>query len=362
MTQTAVHRKVNFSAGPAVLPVEVLEEAKENILSLGDTGVGIMEHSHRGKPFVAVLEQAMADLRQILGAGDDFDIMFLTGGATTQFFMVPMNFLAGGKKANYHDTGSWSAKAIKEAKLFGDINVSCSSKDDNYTHIPKNPNDQDDAVYTHFTSNNTIFGTQYRVEPATATPLVCDASSDILSRPIDLKKYGVLYGGAQKNIGPAGVTVVVMRKDFTEKTNAELPSMLQYKKHVDADSCLNTAPTFPIFVAGLVFKWILKQGGLEAVQKVNESKAKVLYDCLDGSDFWTTPVAKEDRSLMNVVFRLPNEDLEKKLIADASAAGFDGLKGHRSVGGLRASIYNAMPEQSIKEFVDYLKEWERTNG
>ncbi len=362
MTATAEHGKGNFSAGPAVLPVDVLEEARENLLSLGDTGIGIMEHSHRGKPFVAVLEEAERSAREVMSIPDDYAVLFLQGGASGQFFQVPMNFLQGGT-ADYLDTGSWSSKAIKEAKLFGTVNIAASSKDRNHTYIPTESSYTEGSKYTHFTSNNTIFGTQWKSEPEGAkSALVCDASSDICSRPIDVTKYGLIYAGAQKNLGPSGVTLAVIRKDLAESGPSDIPTIMQYRSQIANQSCYNTCPTFGIFMIGLVFKWIGRQGGLAAVQQHNEAKARVLYDCLDSSDFWNTPVEKDSRSLMNVVWRLPNEDLEKQLISDATAAGFDGLKGHRSVGGLRASIYNAMTQEGVSGLVDFMKEWERTHG
>ncbi|MGF1572049.1 MAG: 3-phosphoserine/phosphohydroxythreonine transaminase [Sumerlaeia bacterium] len=361
MTTTAVHRKVNFSAGPAVLPESVLNEAKENILSYGGTGIGVMEQSHRGKSFVAILEKAESDLREILGLDAQWDVTFLSGGATTQFYQIPMNFMKGGT-ANYHDTGVWSAKAIKEAKAFGTVHVASSSKNENYTHIPKTFTYAEHGVYTHFTSNNTIYGTQYRTEPDSPVPLVCDASSDILSRPVDLAKYAAIYGGAQKNIGPAGVTIMVMRKSWTEAGADNIPSMLQYRNHAANQSCFNTPPCFPIYVASLVFQWIKDQGGLVKIDQYNQEKAAILYNFLDSSDYWTTPVAKEDRSLMNVVFRLPSEELDAKLIKDAAAEGYDGLKGHRSAGGLRASIYNAMTKENVQALVDFMKDWHAKNA
>lgn len=361
MTTTAVHRKVNFSSGPAVLPESVLMEAQENILSYGQTGIGVMEQSHRGKSFIEILDKADADLRDILKLDGSWDIVFLSGGATTQFFQIPMNFLKGGT-ANYHDTGVWSDKAIKEAKRFGTVHIASSSKNEKYTHIPKTYNYAPDAVYTHFTSNNTIYGSQYRTEPDSPVPLICDASSDILSRPIDLSKYAVIYGGAQKNIGPAGVTLVVMRKEWTEAGDQNLPSMLQYRNHASNQSCFNTPPCFPIYIASLVFQWIKDQGGLEKIDQYNQEKAAILYNFLDSSDFWTTPVAREDRSLMNVVFRLPSEELDDKLAKDAAKEGFDGLKGHRSAGGLRASIYNAMTKENVSALVDFMKVWQAKNG
>ncbi len=361
MTSTLVNRKVNFSAGPAVLPVPVLEEARENLLSLGETGVGVMEHSHRGKAFDAVLNQAVADCTELLGLSDDYAVLFLPGGASSQFFMIPQNFLGGGV-ANYIDTGTWSNKAIKEAKLFGTVNISGSSKEDKYTFIPKEYKHADGAKYTHFTSNNTIAGTQFKTEPTTNAPLVCDASSDIMSKPLDVSKYGLIYAGAQKNLGPAGVALVVIRKDLAEQGPSDLPSMLQYRNHIANNSCYNTIPTFPVYIVGLVFKWLKNLGGLSAIQAINEKKAAILYDCIDSSDYWRSPVAKEDRSLMNVVWRLPSEELEAKFIKEATAAGYDGLKGHRSVGGIRASIYNAMPTEGVQGLVEFMKEFERTNG
>ncbi|MBI5153605.1 3-phosphoserine/phosphohydroxythreonine transaminase [Candidatus Poribacteria bacterium] len=354
-------RIVNFSAGPAALPLEVLEEAAEGLVSFGNTGIGIAEHSHRGKAFVAVLEETMALCRELLGMGDEHAVLFLQGGASSQFFMVPQNFLQGGT-ANYIDTGEWSSKAMKEAKAFGTVHCAASSKDSNYTFIPKEHTFVDGAKYTHFTSNNTIFGTQFRTEPVTSAPLVCDASSDIMSRPMDMSKYALVYAGAQKNLGPSGVTLVLIRKDFAETGPQNIPVMLQYRTHIKGDSCYNTPPTFGIYLMNLVFKWMKNQGGLKAIEKLNVRKANVLYDCLDSSDFWRTPVVKEDRSLMNVVWRLPSEELEEKLIKEATAAGFSGLKGHRSVGGLRASIYNAVPEQGIRDLVEFMKDFERKNG
>ncbi|MCB2155720.1 3-phosphoserine/phosphohydroxythreonine transaminase [bacterium] len=360
--ETAIKRAVNFSAGPAVLPVEVLEEARENLLSLGDTGIGIMEHSHRGKPFMAVIEQAEADCRDLLNLSDDFAVLFLQGGASSQFFMAPMNFLGGGT-ANYIDTGSWSAKAIKEAKLYGTAHIAASSKEDNYTHIPKEANYADGAKYTHFTSNNTIAGTQWKSEPeGSSAPLICDASSDMMCRPLDMSKYGMIYAGAQKNLGPSGVTLVIIRKDLAETGPKDIPTMLQYRTHIDKGSMYNTPSTFGIYIMGLVFKWLKNNGGLSAIFEHNKKKAGILYDCLDGSDFFKTPVQKDSRSLMNVVWRLPSEDLEKQMIAEADAAGFKTLKGHRSVGGLRASIYNAMPIEGVQGLVEFLKDFEKKNG
>jgi len=362
MTATAVHRKVNFSAGPAVLPLEVLEEAREALISLGDTGIGVLEHSHRGKPFIAVLEGTEKLIREVMGVSDDYAVLFLQGGASQQFFQIPMSLLQGGT-ADYVETGVWAEKAIKDAKRYGSVNVAASSKDKNHSYIPTSFKFSAGSKYTHFTSNNTIFGTQFKSEPAGAqSPLVVDASSDICSRPIDVSKYGMVYAGAQKNIGPSGVTLVVIRKDIAEQGAKDIPQILQYREQIANQSCYNTCPTFAIYIMGLVFKWLKAQGGLSAMAKHNEAKAKVLYDCLDSSDYWRTPVEKGSRSLMNVVWRLPSEELEEKLVKEATKAGFDGLKGHRSVGGLRASIYNAMSKEGVEGLVEFMKEFERKNG
>ncbi len=354
-------RKWNFSAGPALLPETVVEEARDNLLNYQNSGAGIMEHSHRGKEVKQVLADAEADCRELLGLDDKWGVLFLTGGASTQFFQVPMNLLKGGT-ANYVDTGSWSAKAIKEAKKFGNIHVAGSSKEDNYTYLPKSLDLKDDAAYTHITTNNTIFGTQFKNEPESKPLLVADTSSDMMSRPIDVSKYGLIYAGAQKNLGPAGVTLVLARKEWIERGAEDIPTILQYRSMLANESCYNTCPVFPIYIVSLVFKWLKKNGGLKAMQEQNEKKAAVLYDCLDSSEYWSTPVAKEDRSLMNVVFRLPSEELEAKMIKEAAEAGFLGLKGHRSVGGLRASIYNAMDPEGINQLVAFMKEFEKNNG
>ncbi|MFN3161306.1 MAG: 3-phosphoserine/phosphohydroxythreonine transaminase [Rubinisphaera brasiliensis] len=359
-----MNRVYNFSAGPAVMPVEVLEEARENMLSLGDTGIGVMEHSHRGKPFVAVAEQAEANCRKLANISDDYAVLFLQGGASTQFFTVPQNLLSKDKTADYLVTGSWSKKAVKEAKLFGNVNVACSSEDRNFCYIPKECSYSDAPAYVHFTSNNTIFGTQFATEPAgpAGAPLVCDASSDIFSRPIDVSKYGIIYAGAQKNLGPSGVTLVIIRKDLIEQGPSDLPSMLQYRTHANNDSMFNTPPTFGIFTMGLVFKWIEKQGGLAGVAQKNAAKAKPLYDYLDGSSLFKATADQDSRSLMNVCFVTGDADKDAKFIASAKEEGFDGLKGHRSVGGMRASIYNAFPAEGVTALVDFMRDFEAKNG
>jgi len=357
-------RIYNFSAGPAVMPVEVLEEAKANMLSLGETGIGVMEHSHRGKPFVAVAEEAEANCRKLAGISDDYHVLFLQGGASTQFFQVPMNFLGKDQTADYLVTGSWSKKALKEAKLFGKTNVACSSEDRNFCYIPKEAKYSDNPAYVHFTSNNTIFGTQFKTEPngPAGSPLICDASSDIFSRPLDINKYGMIYAGAQKNLGPSGLTLVIIRKDLVAKGPDNLPSMMQYRIHAENDSMYNTPPTFGIFAMGLVFKWIEKNGGLSGIAEKNAEKAKILYDHLDQSSLFKPTADKDSRSLMNVCFVTGNEETDAKFIAAAKAEGFDGLKGHRSVGGMRASIYNAFPKQGVVDLVAFMKDFESKQG
>jgi phosphoserine aminotransferase len=362
MTATLTTGRIaNFNAGPSALPLEVLDEAREDMINFAGSGIGIMEHSHRGKEFVAVLHQTEADCREIMGLSDDFAVLFLTGGASSQFFSIPMNFLQGGT-ANYIDTGVWSSKAIKEAKAFGTVHVSATSKDTNYSYIPSQFNHAADAKYTHYTSNNTIYGSQFHAIPASDAPLVCDASSDIMCRPSDFSRHAMIYAGAQKNLGPAGCTLVVIRKDFMNSGSTTIPGMLQYRQHAENESCLNTPPTFVIYLMGRVFNWIKKQGGLAAIGKVNEQKAKLLYDLLDSSDFWRPNIRPDSRSIMNVTFRLATEELENKLAKEATAAGFAGIKGHRSAGGLRASIYNAVTLENVASFVDFLKEFERKNG
>ncbi|MCR9197304.1 MAG: 3-phosphoserine/phosphohydroxythreonine transaminase [Planctomycetaceae bacterium] len=353
----------NFSAGPAVLPESVLAEARDNLLSLGDTGVGVCEHSHRGKPFVAVAEEAEALCREIGGIPDNYKVLFLQGGASSQFAMVPMNFLSAGQTADYLVTGSWSKKAVKEAKLFGNVNVACSSEDTTFNYIPKTQSWSEAPRYVHFTSNNTIYGTQFASEPtgyADDAFLVCDASSDIFSRPIDVSKYGLIYAGAQKNLGPSGVTLVIVREDLVESGNSELTSMLQYRTHANADSMFNTPPTFGIYLMMLVFRWIKAGGGLAAMEQKNKAKAQCLYDYLDSSNLYSATAAPEDRSLMNVTFVTGDADKDADFIAKATAEGFNALKGHRSVGGMRASIYNAFPEAGIDALLQFMKDFEAT--
>jgi phosphoserine aminotransferase len=354
----------NFSAGPAVLPESVLEEAKENLLSLGDTGIGILEHSHRGKAFVAVYEETVALCREVGGIPSDYQVLFLQGGASTQFFSIPMNFLTADQTADYLVTGSWSEKAIDEARRFGKTHIACSSKDKNYSYIPKAISYSEKPAYVHFTSNNTIFGTQWAAEPEipAGTDLICDASSDIFSRPIDVTKYGMIYAGAQKNLGPSGVTLVLMRNDLVERGAKDLPAMLQYRTHAKNDSMYNTPPTFAIYLVGLVLKWIKANGGLAGVGERNTAKAGKLYAYLDQSQLFKPTAATDSRSQMNVTFVTGNEELDAKFCSAATKAGFDGLKGHRSVGGMRASIYNAFPPAGIDALIDFLKKFEAENA
>lgn len=359
-------RIYNFSAGPAVLPEDVIKEAQENLFSLPGVGMSILEISHRSKTFDKIINEARADLKSLLGINDNYDILFLQGGASLQFSMVPLNIMPPKNKADYIITGSWSKKALKEAKRVGATNIAASTESENFTRIPKQEELKldPDASYVHFTSNNTIYGTEWHQEPETGNvPLICDASSDILSKKIDVNKYGIIYAGAQKNMGPSGVTVVILRKDLLERSSDSLHTMLNYKTHAENGSLYNTPSTVGIYIIGLIAKWLIKNGGLDAMYKVNKEKADLLYKAIDESNgFLKGHALPDSRSIMNVTFRLPSEELEKKLIAEATAAGFDGLKGHRSVGGLRASIYNAFPLKGVVDLVDFLKTFQSKNG
>jgi phosphoserine aminotransferase len=363
--QTAHHIKpaariFNFGAGPAAMPVEVLERAKWELVNWHDAGMSVMEMSHRGKEFVAIAAEAEADLRTLLAIPNGYKVLFLQGGATMHFSAVPMNLLGGKKKADYVNTGEWSKKAIAEAKKFCEVNVAASSEDRNFTYVPKQSKWKlsKDAAYVHVCTNETIGGLEFHWTPATgAIPLVADMSSHILSKPIDVSKFGLIYAGAQKNIGPAGLVVVIVRDDLLGHAAPQTPNVVNYKLMADADSMLNTPPTFSVYLAGLTFKWLLERGGLEAVEKVNIRKAKLLYDYIDSHDFYSNPIAKEDRSRMNVPFRLPGESLDAKFLAEAEARGLSQLKGHRSVGGMRASIYNAMPIEGVEALVEFMEEF-----
>lgn len=354
-------RIYNFSAGPAVLPEPVLREAQEALWDLNGTGIGVCEHSHRGPAFDAVLQETIADCRKLANIPENYHILFLQGGASLQFSMVPMNLLTKERTADYLITGAWAEKAAKEAKRYGGLHAACSSADRNFCYIPKTATYSAAPAYVHFTSNNTIFGTQFRTEPTPppGVPLVCDASSDIFSRPIDVAKYGLIYAGAQKNLGPSGVTLVIIRDDLVQAGAKDLPPMLQYRIHAENNSCYNTPPTFGIYLMGRVFKWLLNKGGLAAMEAQNEAKARLLYDYLDQSSLFKPTAEKESRSRMNVTFVTGDEARDKAFISAATKAGFDGLKGHRSVGGMRASIYNAFPPEGVAALVEFLRDFER---
>ena len=356
-------RIINFSAGPAVLPVEVLEEARENLLSLGNTGIGIMEHSHRGKAYMAVHEEAEALCRELASIPSEYRVLFVQGGASLQFAMVPMNLLGTGRTADYLVTGAWSQKAVAEAQKYGNVHVACSSEDRNFSYIPETCQYSAAPAYVHYTSNNTIFGTEFAAEPVDPpAPLICDASSDIFSRPIDVSKYGMIYGGAQKNLGPSGVTLVIMRDDLVQQGPTSLATMLQYRTHADESSLYNTPPTFGIYVMGLVFKWIRKQGGLAGVERTNREKAGKLYQYLDGSRLFKATAEPGSRSLMNITFVTGDPALDEKFIALAQKAGLSGLKGHRSVGGMRASLYNAFPASGVDTLVEIMRSFESSHA
>ena len=356
-------RIFNFSAGPAVLPQEVLARAARDIVNYNDLGMGLIEMSHRSKPFIAITERAEQLLRELLDIPDNYKVLFLQGGASTQFAMVPMNLLAPGEKATYLNTGVWAKKAIKEAKLFGNIEVAYSSEADTFNHVPAAADYQVDPAsqYLYFVSNNTIYGTQFQGFPKVHLPLVCDMSSDILSRPFDIRPFGLVFAGAQKNMGPAGVTVVIIREDLLAKAPDHLPTMFKYRTHAEAGSMFNTPPCFAIHVVGLVLQWLKDLGGLAAIERINREKAALLYDTIDRLDFYRGHARPDSRSLMNVAFNLPTPELEAKFIKEAAARGMDGLKGHRSVGGCRASIYNAFPREGVEQLVEFMEEFARNN-
>ena len=355
-------RIFNFSAGPAMLPAEVLARAGDEMLDWRGTGMGVMEMSHRGKEFMGIAAEAEADLRGLLAIPQNYKVLFLQGGATLQFAQIPMNLLAGKGKADYVVTGEWSKKAVKEAKNYCDVAIAASSEDRKFTYAPKKFSIRKDAAYLHYCSNETIGGVEYHSIPDSEVPLVADASSHFLSRPLDVSKFGLIYAGAQKNAGPAGLTFVIVRDDLIGKAAKGTPTVMDYKLQADADSMLNTPACYPMYVAGLVFKWLKQQGGLAAIEKKNIEKAKLLYDYLDQSKFFHNPVAKEDRSRMNVPFTLKDSALDAEFLKGAEARGMVQLKGHRSVGGMRASIYNAMPIEGVQALVAYMKEFEAKHG
>lgn len=358
-------RIFNFSAGPAVLPLPVLEQAQRELVSLPGVGMSILEVSHRSKVFEAVLAQAEADIRELAGVPANYRVLFLQGGASLQFTMVPMNLLQEGTTADYLVTGAWSSKAVDEARKIGKVHVAATTKAEQFTRIPRaeeivlTPG----AAYVHMTSNNTIYGTEWKALPEVGdVPLVSDTSSDMFSRPLEVGRHALIYAGAQKNMGPAGVTVVIVREDLLARSAASLPVMLSYAVHAENGSMFNTPPVFAIYMLGLVTKWLIDQGGLSAIAAVNERKAAKLYSEIDRSGFYRGTAQKDSRSMMNVTFRLPSEELEKQFVKDAEKAGLDGLKGHRSVGGIRASIYNAFPEAGIDALTGFMQEFERRHG
>ncbi|HEU5170585.1 MAG TPA: 3-phosphoserine/phosphohydroxythreonine transaminase [Gemmatimonadales bacterium] len=358
-------RIYNFSAGPATLPEPVLKQAQQDIWNIGGSGIGVLEHSHRGKLFDKVADEAEQACRDLAGIPEGYKVLFLQGGASLQFAMVPLNLLPKGGTADYLVTGVWSQKAVKEAKTVGRVHEAASGADQNFSYIPAQSaiRYSERPAYVHVTTNNTIFGTQWRTEPEVpaGAPLVADASSDIFSRPIDVAKYGVIYAGAQKNLGPSGVVLVIIRDDLVEAGSKELPTMLQYRTHAAEKSMYNTPNTFGIYLMGEVFKWMHGLGGLRAMAEQNAEKAKILYDYLDQTDFFRGTARADSRSLMNVCFRAPTEDLEAKFVSEATKRGLDGLKGHRSVGGMRASIYNAFPRTGVQALVNFMKEFEKAN-
>jgi len=359
------NRIYNFNPGPAALPLKVLEEIQENFLNFNGTGMSITEISHRSKDFENVINDAAARTKRMLNLDDNYHVLFVQGGASLQFCMIPMNFLADDKSADYVDTGTWSTKAIKEAQIMGKpVQVVASSADKNYSYIPKSINFNDAAVYVHLTSNNTIKGTQWADFPDTkGIPIVCDMSSDMMSRPLDTSKFGLIYAGAQKNIGPAGVCMVIVRNDMLELVPDNIPTMLKYSTYVSKNSLYNTPPCFAVYVVQLVLKWLEETvGGLEKMEAFNQQKAKRLYDFIDLSNFYRATAAPGSRSLMNVTFRLPDEELEKQFVEEALTSGLGGLKGHRSVGGCRASIYNATTLEAVETLVDFMKTFEKKNG
>ncbi len=363
--KAAAKRIYNFSAGPAVLPDEVLRQAQQDIWDIDGSGIGILEHSHRGPVFDRVIAEAEADCRKVGNISDDYAVLFLPGGATLQFSMIPMNFLPKDATADYADTGVWTTKAIKAAKKVGNVHIAFEGATCKYDHTPEDSelSFSDNAAYFHYCTNNTIYGTRYTKTPTAPAPMVADMSSDIYSRPVDIDRHAIIYAGAQKNLGPSGVALVIIRKDFMAKGAVSLPDMLDYRKHAENGSRYNTPPVFGIYVMGQVFKWILKQGGLATLAKRNEEKAKVIYDAIDSSGGFYRGVSQpKSRSMMNITFRLPSEALEKTFVGEAAKHEMDGLKGHRDAGGIRASIYNAFPKAGCEALAQFMKEFARKNG
>lgn len=367
-TPAASGRIFNYSAGPGCMPESVLRQIQEDVYDCRNSGVGILEHSHRARVFDAILMEAFADCREVGSIPADHEVMFLTGGSTQQNFMVPMNFMPPGRTggADYFNTGYWSQASIEHAKFFGTVHEAASSKPDNYTHIPPATTHKYSAApaYVHYTSNNTIYGTQWHSlpTPPAGVPLICDMCSDIFSRPVDFARHGLIYASAQKNLGPAGVTLVIARKDLIARGNTDVPYMLQYRTFATTESRPNTPPVFPIYAMGLMFKWIKAQGGVKHFEKFNAEKAKVVYDVLDASSFYKAHARPDSRSLMNITFRCPTPALDDLFCAEATKAGLDALKGHRATGGMRASLYNAMPIEGAHTLAQFMREFERTRG
>ncbi len=354
----------NFSAGPAALPLEVLQEVQKDLISYKGEGLSVMEMSHRGKTFDGIIKDAERLMKEVMGIPDGYHVLFMQGGATLQFSAVPLNLMAENDHADYINTGTWSTKAIAEIKKLGKKHtVIASSEDDHFSYIPKDFQITPGAAYLHITSNNTIYGSEWPSYPDTGdVPLVCDMSSDINSRKVDVSKFGLIYAGAQKNMGPSGVTIVIIRDDMLEKSSPGLPTMENYKIIAGKGSMYNTPPTFGIYIIKLVLEWMQKKGGIEVIEKMNTEKANLLYGAIDATDFYRGTVRPDSRSKMNVPFRLPSEELEQRFVAEALKHDIIGVKGHRSVGGIRASIYNAVPMESVKVLVDFMKEFERSNG
>lgn len=357
-------RIYNFSPGPSTLPYPVLQQAAKDIVNFNDKGIGLIELSHRSKEFMAVAEETETLVRENLGIPNNYKVLFLQGGASSQFFMVPMNLLGPGKMATYLNTGTWSDKAIKEAHFFGEVEVAYSSKEAKFNRVPNNDeySVSPDSEYLYFVSNNTIYGTQFQTFPTTNVTLVSDMSSDILSRRIDVSRFGIIFAGAQKNMGPAGVTIVIIRDDLLDRTPDNVPTMLRYKTHADKGSMFNTPPCFAIYCVGQVMKWLKALGGVDAIEKINREKADKVYNAIDRTDFYRGHAENASRSTMNISFNLPTPELEAKFIAEATAKGLDGLKGHRSIGGCRASIYNAFPMEGVDMLVKFMDDFARDNG
>ncbi|MDD3050116.1 MAG: 3-phosphoserine/phosphohydroxythreonine transaminase [Candidatus Cloacimonetes bacterium] len=359
------NRVHNFNAGPAVLPLEVLKEVQAELLDYKEEGLSVMEMSHRSSTFSQIINDAKAMVKKLMKVGDEYEVLFLQGGASSQFYMIPLNLCTEGKVANYLNTGAWSTKAIKEAKKIGkEVHVASSSEDKEFTYIPKTFKLSENPAYLHYTSNNTIRGTEFHFIPEVPedVPLICDMSSNFFSRPMDFSKFDLIYGGAQKNIGPAGATLVVIKRTLLEKMNTGLPTMMDYNSHVAQESLYNTPPCFSIYVIGKVLHWLDENGGLTAIERHNIEKAAYVYDVIDSSDFYIGTVVPEDRSRMNIPFRLPSPELEKKFIAEAAAVGMIGLKGHKSVGGCRASVYNSLPMESAKALAEFMRDFEKNNS